>query len=349
MKIRKSILLSSSGSVLILTLWALSLLTIYAVHLGGIVRQKIMMMERLDSRSRLHFIAEAGVQRAFAEIRKIDTTTTYDALNESWSLNESAFKNVSIGDGGYDVFYERSDGQQTWVQYGMSDEESKVNLNKASVDIVARLLTLQGDLESDAALRLAYAIVDWRDNDSFFQHPQYGAEDDDYKSLSLPYEAKDADFESVDELLLVRGMTPETFAKIRNFVTVYSEGSVNINTVSPAVLSVYGLSDAMISRIMAFRRGQDFKEGTADDGFFRNSSEIVSAVSQSAGLSAGDLSELSQFVEQVNPVTVSDYFCVHSVAHLTSRQQQLTIDAVVGRKGQVLSWRETYGTFQHGG
>jgi type II secretory pathway component PulK len=54
---------------------------------------------------------------------------------------------------------------------------------------------------------LAAAIVDWRDGDS--EVTVNGAEDETYQQLNPPYRCKNADFDSLDELRLVRGMYPE--------------------------------------------------------------------------------------------------------------------------------------------
>ena len=54
---------------------------------------------------------------------------------------------------------------------------------------------------------IADAILDWLDKD--IEPREYGAEDETYMSLDTPYAAKNGKIESLDELLLVAGMTPE--------------------------------------------------------------------------------------------------------------------------------------------
>ena len=54
---------------------------------------------------------------------------------------------------------------------------------------------------------VADAIVDWLDMDS--SPRPYGAEDDYYTALSPPYHCKNGPLDSLEELLLVRGVTPE--------------------------------------------------------------------------------------------------------------------------------------------
>lgn len=56
-------------------------------------------------------------------------------------------------------------------------------------------------------LEISEAIFDWIDEDSD-QRPN-GAENEYYQSLSPPYECKDANLETLDEMLLIRGITPQ--------------------------------------------------------------------------------------------------------------------------------------------
>jgi len=127
-----------------------------------------------------------------------------DFLSEHWSDQQDLFENRRVGKGRFTVSYYFHDGESSRVMYGLQDEERKINLNKADVDVLTRLLENTAELGRRDAEKLAYNIVDWRDNDSFFQHPQYGAEDSDYRSEKYSYEAKDSDFEVIEELLLVQ-------------------------------------------------------------------------------------------------------------------------------------------------
>jgi type II secretory pathway component PulK len=86
----------------------------------------------------------------------------------------------------------------TTPTFGLVDEASKLNINTATVDDLEQLPNMTEALAS--------AIVDWRDSDSNVTNSD-GAESDTYEEHDPPYEAKNADFESIDELLLVHGMT----------------------------------------------------------------------------------------------------------------------------------------------
>jgi len=113
-------------------------------------------------------------------------------------INESDFAGVAVG-AGYYWIVRPTFGDTEMSQYGLLDESSKVNLNTADQRTLESLPNMTSDL--------AAAIIDWRDEDSTLTGN--GAESNEYQSASDPYRAKNAPFETVEELLLVKGMTPE--------------------------------------------------------------------------------------------------------------------------------------------
>ncbi|MCA9118899.1 MAG: general secretion pathway protein GspK [Planctomycetaceae bacterium] len=96
------------------------------------------------------------------------------------------------------------------VRYGLEDESSRLNLNMLLIADAAvpdggrtLLMSLPGMTED-----VADAILDWMDPDE--EPREYGAEFGDYYStLSPPYEPRNGPPQTVEELLLVAGVTPE--------------------------------------------------------------------------------------------------------------------------------------------
>ncbi len=328
------------GSTLIIALWTLFLLATFAVQLGVIVRQKITLAYRINNQDSLFRIAEAGVKRAIVQLRREDASFVADFLGERWSDQSEAFKDVSVGAGSFTVSYEHRDGDYSRIMYGLQDEESKININKASIDVIQKLLETVSGLTLSDAEELAYCIVDWRDNDSFFGHPQYGAEDPEYKRLRNSYESKDSDFEVLEELLLVRKMDQEIFDKIEHFVTIYGEGKININTASQEVLLALNLTPRVVGDIIAFRKGSDMIAGTGDDDVFLQTATIIPRLSQVFDLAPSDISVLSNLVATGKFVTKSENFMIRSTAQLERKKGQTTIIAVAERTGQIKYWHE---------
>jgi len=168
-------------------------------------------------------LAEAGISAARLALQESTKGDPYDTLEELWARPTPPFE---MGDGTISVFVE--------------DEERKINLNRLVMsngnapdeDRVAMFRAFLTHMEIDASI--ADAFVDWLDNDDT---PRVGgAESNYYLSLPRPYKAKNDLFDTIEEILLVRGVTQEIYDKIRPFVTVTSSGRININTAPAEVL-----------------------------------------------------------------------------------------------------------------
>lgn len=334
--------ITERGSILIIALWALFLLTTFAIRIGLIVRQKITLAKRLDTRDKLLLIAEAGIKTAIMELRIDDVLPEADVFYEAWGNHMESFKDVAVGDGYFRVGYDDSEDGAKETHFGVMDEGSKINLNVADAETLSKVLQVGAGLDSEESDRLAYAIIDWRDADSFYQHPEYGAEDDDYKHSQTPYEAKDAPYETVDELILIMGMDAAIYARLTDLITVYGSGKININTASRTTLNVLGLSDKVVQDILDFRRGEDKIEGNVDDHVFTVPSEIILKLGQFTVVESNDQSRLNLLIDRGQISTTTDFFRIQSRAGIKARTQEAEITAVVNRQGHVQYWREKF-------
>ena len=335
------------GSILMVVLWSLCLLSAFAVILGYEVRQKVSLVKHLDERDRCRLIAEAGVRKAISELKE-EQVKSYDALNDKWSNNPAVFKNIGVGGGTANICYNYIDTQtgNLEVRYGLVDEESKININNITDEnkadmllVLQRLFMLVFGYNEAQAQELAACIIDWRDADSNLSIPFGSAEDPYYTGLTYPYKAKNAAFEVLEELLLVKDMDENIFGKIRNYVTIYGDGKVNVNTASKIVLSALGLSEDIINKIIAFRAGDDGITGTADDNVFNQSSNIVPQLSQFGHLSSAEIAQLSDVANRYLG-TKSGNFSVGCQVKLNNSRNVSQINCVINRKGIILYWRE---------
>jgi general secretion pathway protein K len=142
--------------------------------------------------------------------------------------------------------------------YRITDEEALLNLNTSPPDRIDRLLLALG-VDKEVRDTIVDSIQDWRDPND--EHRANGAESDDYYlKLPVPYRARNANLESIAELLQIKGITKEIYhgtkerPGLASFVTVRSTGTVNMNTAGPAVLTALGLSAAEITEIEQSRR-----------------------------------------------------------------------------------------------
>ena len=186
------------GAALLLVLWLVALLTAL-VGAYALTARIEALQGRVGSRGAMaQEIARAGMEYALVRVADRNPET-------HWQPNGRAYA-------------WRFDGHD--VQVRIIDETGKVDLNQADMPLLSRLMQALGE-PPDVSDALAAAIVDWRDADDLSQ-PVGGAEDGDYAAAGRPYGAKDAPFETIAELEQVLGMTPDLYARLEPFLTLYS-------------------------------------------------------------------------------------------------------------------------------
>jgi general secretion pathway protein K len=154
------------------------------------------------------------------------------------------------------------------VEVEVIPETAKYNLNKATPSDLMRLLSALG-ASPDRAQEIAAAIEDWR-------RPGSGsASDPYYLSLTPSFRAHHASFEEIEELLVVKGMTPDLYygsydrdssgqltryGGLDQCVSIYGStgGGFDANTAHPAVLGSLGFSPDEVRAIVERRRAQPF-------------------------------------------------------------------------------------------
>jgi general secretion pathway protein K len=100
--------------------------------------------------------------------------------------------------------------------------------------------------------RIAQAILDWRDADSIPR--SNGAERDDYLRDGLLALPTNQTFREVSDLLAVRGVTPEIYARVSPYLTTRGSGVINVNSADTVVLrAIPGMTDQMLAQILSQR------------------------------------------------------------------------------------------------
>lgn len=327
------------GSILIAVLWSLFFLAALAAAINVLVTPQMGLAARMRDRTALRYLAQAGIRRAALEVR-LDETEDYDALNDTWSRNEEAFKEISVDEEGYFSVIcpvAPADGG-SGMFYGLMDEESKINVNAMPVEILKQFFEVAAGTSSQEAEAIADAIADWRDEDE--EPRENGAESPYYEGLESGYPCKNARLDAVEELLLVRGITPEVFDQIKDHVTVFGAGQININTAGPLVLQGLGMSPELAEKVVKARAGSDSVEGSEDDNIFENTGSIASIVSQGASVTPEE-AEMLETILAGNYVSVrSDNFRGEAVAGFLSGGTSAKVVFVIHRNGQVRYWQE---------
>lgn len=191
------------ASVLVGLLWCLALLSLLVIGVLHTASLDLRVVKNYGDQIQAHYLALAGIEKAKALLYHDAIERKSSAQNHNGALYDAPqdFQDVPLGRGQFRVFRQDDRGK---ILFGVSDEESRLNVNRVSAEELASLARLL-HLESD----LAAAILDWRDEDNLAA--PNGAEADYYASLQPPYQPRNGPFQTVRELLLVRGVTPESF------------------------------------------------------------------------------------------------------------------------------------------
>src|SRR5574337_1909924 len=95
---------SQCGLALAVVLWILAFLGVVFTTFTFSMRTELAAAGNFKEEAESYYLAEAGVYRAAAEIMNADRnippdSTFYDALNEHWHTNPTAYENVALGGG----------------------------------------------------------------------------------------------------------------------------------------------------------------------------------------------------------------------------------------------------------
>lgn len=182
------------GIALVAVLWGIALLTIVAGALSATLQREARLAGNLLAQAQARHAAEGAVHLAILAL-------------------------LAPGDEPPDgSVHDRAIGHAA-VRVAIQDEAGKIDLNLARERLLHGLLLAvgAGDRERHRAVD---AILDWRDADDAPRAD--GAEDREYLAAGIAYGAKDGHFDSIEELQLVMGMTPELYRKLRPALTVYA-------------------------------------------------------------------------------------------------------------------------------
>jgi len=197
------------GMILVLVLVVIALLALAA---GSFLRLMVAERRAVDVAGRqaqARASAQSGVEMARALI--VQQKDYQDQLG-GWYDNELQFRGRTVignqqgpDTGRFTIVAPRMDyGEVAGIRYGLEDESTRLNINVlAALDKIAPstgrqlLLALPGMTDE-----IADAILDWMDEDD--EPREFGAESEYYAAFG--YAPKNGPLESIEELLLVRGI-----------------------------------------------------------------------------------------------------------------------------------------------
>lgn len=189
------------GSVLVAVLWCLALLSLIVVSVLHTARIDLLVVKNYGDRIQAHYLAVAGIEKAKALLYQDAQQRSRSAQNHSGSLFDAPqqFRDVPLGRGQFLVFHRGRPDEGGGVLYGVSDEDSRLNVNTASPEELGKLDGMNPDIVA--------SIIDWRDEDNVVSPG--GAEAEYYLSLQPPYQPRNGPLATIRELLMVRGVSRE--------------------------------------------------------------------------------------------------------------------------------------------
>ena len=189
------------ASILVGLLWCVALLSVVVVGMLYTSRLDLLVVKNHGDLVQAHYLALAGIEKAKALLYQDAISRRQTSKNHTGELYSAPqhFREVALGRGQFQVFRQGSREEGGSVIYGITDEESRLNVNTASNDELKKLYGMTPEVIA--------AIIDYRDDDNTVTPG--GAEAEYYASLQPPYLPRNGPLLSVRELLMVRGVSRE--------------------------------------------------------------------------------------------------------------------------------------------
>jgi len=331
-----------SGFAVIIALIAVTVLSILAAALAIFMKVESQLAQNGNDDEKLLWIGRAGVERACwilsqepqgpTSLKQIWAGGPGDGPETNSPLAGISLDNFPVGDGS--------------VSLHIVEMESKININRADTPLLTQVLTTMG-VDAGSISTVADSIQDWIDPDDNMRPA--GAESDYYQGLSPSYYAKDAPMDDIEELQLVKGVTPLMFKGgsaadpnspfqhhklgfgnapgqedypfgLRDVFTPFSNGKINVNTADANVLQCLpGMDVNSVQNILTLRESAGGMNDAS--GVIRDLGQLQSAVGN------------PQAFQQIqNYCTVhGDTYEVHATAQVGTSQREFV--AVVFRGG----------------
>jgi general secretion pathway protein K len=279
------------GAALIVALWTVLILSMLIGGLAFEMHIEAGITSYARKRLKAQVAARGGVEYAKFLLAKSFDNSAFEEGDEAKEAVRILAKNLErgIGVSGAEVKMGTSTAKVDIVP-----EAGRRNVNTLTDDDWDELLDQSG-VPKEIWPNLVDCFVDFTDADE--DHGLNGAEEDDAYYKDKDYAPKNAPLDTVDELLLIKGFTPEIvyggppvdpkgepLRGIAHLLTTFGDGKVNVNTASREVLLTLTtgkegkmMDDWVVDDLLKFRLGDDGLPNTKDDGF----SSVQEAISKS--------------------------------------------------------------------
>lgn len=304
----KRVINTKSGIALLIVLWVITILVVLVMSFTLLTKTEANSIVFFRDSVQKKLFAEASLERAIVEIHYRQIFKNQSIVLEGGEVARIDGKNydVNIGTGRY--------------TYRLFNESGKINLNRMGTrsGVILNNLLVNLGVAKEKADIIVDSILDWIDTDDLKRIN--GAENEYYQSLPNPYKAKNGRLDTLEELLLIKEMSPDILFGTKdrkgldNFVTIYSTTvRVNINAAPKEVLmAMPGITEDIVNRIIDLRDSSEFK--------------TIQDIQSIAGI---NYSSLARFVD----VAESNVYTIESIGFQREERKGYGIRAVVSVAG----------------
>ena len=246
------------GVILLSVLWIVLILSVTSLSLATAARTQMFATGNDFDSARAFFMARGAAETMFYRMEQDG-----DVLSGS-----------PVERDGNEWIFPLETGE---VRVRLETGRSRIDINRASDELLVSMFDSL-DVETETRNRLVDSILDWRDADDL---PNvYGAEIFDYDQMEGRRLPANGSFGSVDELLLVNGMTTDLFfgrlvqaagggyrriRGVQDLITVRSGmGAVNPNEASVEVLTALPQVSRELAEQIVELRNEEWFEGVPD-------------------------------------------------------------------------------------
>ncbi|MBU1565927.1 MAG: type II secretion system minor pseudopilin GspK [Proteobacteria bacterium] len=275
------------GMALLITVMILSLLVVVTLGYYKTTWQKYVASHNHKVNTQLKAIAGSAVQLGYAFLQYDGGANSTDSFFDLWAaIKDEDLRDLFPTGTAHLEIIDLSGRLQinSLVRQKGGGGKKGLSGRNRSLENETRAILLRLLLSDSFAIsnelqaqQLVDALVDWLDADDL--ESDYGAENSYYRSLDPPYGCKNGPVEYIEELLLVKGITPEllfgtaTTKGLADYLTVFGDnGKININTASRLILKSLDplMNDDLTDRLEAFRRDVRNAAQLADPEWYKN-------------------------------------------------------------------------------
>lgn len=320
--------LNQRGIALIVVILMITVIIALTIQFNRVSRSEVYDAANLSDGIRLRYVAKSGYNAALALL--LNHKQNFDTLTQEWAQTDELSKRF---EGFFDF------GAALVL---VEDESGKIPVNRFLTggvvnpvikEMLISLLSLpEFRLEAERVQEIIDSLKDWIDSDN--EVTGKGAENEYYKSLDKPYNAKNGALDALEELLMVKGVSRELYygtpemPGLEKHLSMFGDGKININTCPKLILRVLAkdITAEMADEMDSYRRNPENEPSLSDPMWYKKIRGMENITINSELIT-----------------TRSDYFRITSVGYF--QNMTVTVSGTVKRDqskkaAKLLSWKE---------